>query len=68
MDIEYVDKYDHEGNHLNFIRYRGYIFHKGCPKDVETRLDKIQEMEIRHDDIIFVEYLKSGMCMFDNSK
>ena len=60
MDIEYVDKYDSEGNRLNFIRYRGHIFHKGLPKDVETRLDQIQDMEIRQDDIILVEYPKSG--------
>ena len=60
MDIEYVEKYDEERNLYKFVRYRGHIFHKGFPMNVETRLDQIQEMEIRHDDIILVEYPKSG--------
>ena len=60
MDREYVEKYDQEGNHINFVRYRGHIFAKGFPKDVETRLDQIQKMEIREDDIILVEFPKSG--------
>lgn len=60
MDIEYVEKYDKEGNHFNFIRYQGHIFAKGFPRDVQTRLGQIQEMEIRDDDIIIVEFMKSG--------
>ena len=61
MDIEYVDKYDKDGNHLNFVRFRGHVFVNMFPKDVQTRLDQIQEIEIRDDDIILVEFMKSGM-------
>ena len=67
MDIEYVHKYDEEGNLFKFVRYRGHIFHDGFPKNAETRLDQIQEMEIRPDDIIFIEYPKSGIFPFRSS-
>ena len=60
MDIEYVKKEDKDGNFMNFIRYMGHVSIKDFPKDVETRLDKIQEMPIRNDDVILVEYPKSG--------
>ena len=67
MDIEFVEKHDEEGNIFKFVRYNGHIFHKGFPEDPQTRLGQIQEMEIRPDDIILVEYPKSGMlCMHFN--
>ena len=60
MDIEYVKKQDKDGNYMKFVRYVGHVFAVECPKDVETRLGQIQEMPIRNDDVIFVEYAKSG--------
>ena len=60
MDIEYVKKQDKDGNFMNIVRYVGHVFIPEFPKDVETRLEKIQEMSIRSDDVILVEYPKSG--------
>ena len=60
MDIEYVKKQDKDGNYIRFVRYVGHVFIPELPKDVETRLDKIQEMPIRSDDVIIIEYPKSG--------
>ena len=67
MDIEYVKKEDKDGNYINFIRYMGHVFIKDFPKDVETRLDKIQEMPIRSDDVIFVEFPKAGKNIYLNN-
>ena len=60
MDIEYVDKHDKEGNRMKFFRYSGYEFPGYYPRDYGTRFDLIRGMEIRQDDIILVEYHKSG--------
>ena len=60
MDIEYVKKQDIDGNYMNFVRYNGHIYTDEFPKDVRTRLTQIKDMPIRSDDVILVEYPKSG--------
>ena len=60
MDIEYVRKEDQDGNYINTVRYIGHVFINQFPKDLRTRLDQIQEMPIRSDDVILVECPKSG--------
>ena len=60
MDIEYVKKQDNDGNYMNFVRYNGHIYINEFPKDVRTRLPQIKDMPIRSDDVILVEYPKSG--------
>ena len=64
MDIEYISKYDAEGNLLEYGKYQGHVIFKGFPKDVRTRRGQLWDMEIRSDDVIFVEYPKSGMIYF----